>query len=647
MTRWRTSWVPSSSDLVNLSTDMVSGLSYMLVIPKILEYSEEQSGNIVHGVGLCFALFLTECLKCLSFCSCWIINQRTAIKFHAAISSFAFEQLLQFKSLTHITSGEAISFFTSDASSLFEGIYYAPMLLLTCSSLAACGTAACLILGPTALITVACYLLIIPFEVLLTRKTLKIQSCTSQVSDQRIWVTSEVLTCIKLIKMYTWEKPFAKAFTTVAALNPLRVSVFFVPFAITGLRNSKSAVERFKAFTTVAALNPLRVSVFFVPFAITGLRNSKSAVERFKKFFLQASPASYVQALQDPSNALIWEEASLLWQQICPGIVNKALEGTVLGICGPTGSSKSSLLPAILGEMHLLEGSVGVCGSLAYVPQQAWIIGGSIRENILMGGQYDKARYLQVLCCCSLNCDLEMLPFGDMTEIGEWGLNLSEGQKQRISLARAIYSNHQLYLLDDPLSTVEAHVGKHVFEECIKKMLRGKTVILVAHQLQGGLQGSTRTTEKPQAGGQAQATAEEEPLNHNAGLEHQLTKKEEMEEGSLSWRVYYRYIQDVGGCLTVMVFLLMVAIILLWTFNFCWLSYWLDQGSGTNCSRESNRTIADPGDILDNPQLPFYQLVYGLSTLVLICTAICSSGAFTKATRRASTALHNKLLSKV
>ncbi|KAF7481672.1 hypothetical protein GHT09_007095 [Marmota monax] len=120
-----------------------------------------------------------------------------------------------------------------------------------------------------------------------------------------------------------------------------------------------------------------------------------------------------------------------------------------------------------------------------------------------------------------------------------------------------------------------------------------------------------------------------------------------MEEGSLSWSVYLQYIRAAGGCLSVTVFLLMVVTVFLTIFNLWWLSYWLAQGSGTNCSQESNRTTADPGDILDNPQLPFYQLVYGLSTLCLICTGICSSGAFTKVTRKASTVLHDKLLDKV
>ncbi|KAG8510010.1 ATP-binding cassette sub-family C member 11 [Galemys pyrenaicus] len=347
--------------------------------------------------------------------------------------------------------------------------------------------------------------------------------------------------------------------------------------------------------------------------------------------------------------------------------------------------------------MHLVEGSVGVHGSLAYVPQQAWIIGASIRDNILMGGQFDQARYLQVLHCCSLIRDLEILPFGDMTEIGERGLNLSGGQKQRISLARAVYSDRELYLLDDPLSALDAQVGKHVFEEGIKKMLRGKTVVLVTHQLQiilledgkicekgihseliqkngqyAGLiqkmlkeatqdwgQDTAKAAEEPRAEGQAQVPSQEEPLGENAakdagdhGLQNQLTKKEQMEEGSLTWRVYYHYIQAAGGCVvSSLVFFLMVVIIFLTNFNFWWLSYWLQQGSGvsamTNSSLESNRTTTEPGDILENPQLPFYQLVYGLIALALICVGICFSWVFSKVTRKASTALHNKLFKKV
>ncbi|XP_011521700.1 ATP-binding cassette sub-family C member 11 isoform X5 [Homo sapiens] len=280
-----------------------------------------------------------------------------------------------------------------------------------------------------------------------------------------------------------------------------------------------------------------------------------------------------------------------------------------------------------------------------------------------------------------------------MTEIGERGLNLSGGQKQRISLARAVYSDRQIYLLDDPLSAVDAHVGKHIFEECIKKTLRGKTVVLVTHQLQylefcgqiillengkicengthselmqkkgkyaqliqkmhkeatsDMLQDTAKIAEKPKVESQALATSLEESLNGNAVPEHQLTQEEEMEEGSLSWRVYHHYIQAAGGYMvSCIIFFFVVLIVFLTIFSFWWLSYWLEQGSGTNSSRESNGTMADLGNIADNPQLSFYQLVYGLNALLLICVGVCSSGIFTKVTRKASTALHNKLFNKV
>nr|XP_055089148.1 ATP-binding cassette sub-family C member 11 isoform X3 [Symphalangus syndactylus] len=736
--------------LVGICFCIASVLGPTLIIPKILEYSEEQSGNVVHGVGLCFALFLSECVKSLSLSSSWIINQRTAIRFRAAVSSFAFEKLIQFKSVIHITSGEAISFFTGDISYLFEGVCYGPLVLITCTSLVICSISSYFIVGYTAFIAILCYLLVFPLEVFMTRMAVKAQHHTSEVSDQRIRVTSEVLTCIKLIKMYTWEKPFAKIIEDLrrkerkllekcGLVQSLTTTALFItPTVATTVwvlihTSLKLKLTASMAFSMLASLNLLRLSVFFVSTAVKGLTNSKSAVMRFKKFFLQESPVFYVQTLQDPSKALVLEEATLSWRQTCPGIVNGALElernghasegmtrprdalgpeeegnslgpelhkinlvvskGMMLGVCGNTGSGKSSLLSAILEEMHLLEGSVGVQGSLAYVPQQAWIVSGNIRENILMGGPYDKARYLQVLHCCSLNQDLELLPFGDMTEIGERGLNLSGGQKQRISLARAVYSDRQIYLLDDPLSAVDAHVGKHIFEECIKKTLRGKTVVLVTHQLQylefcdqiillengkicengthselmqkkgkyaqliqkmhkeatsDMLQDTAKIAEKPKVESQALATSLEESLNGNAVPEHQLTQEEEMEEGSLRWRVYHHYIQAAGGYMVAcIVFFFMVLIVFFTIFSFWWLSYWLEQGSGTNSSRESNGTTADLGNMADNPQLSFYQLVYGLNALLLICVGVCSSGIFTKVTRKASTALHNKLFNKV
>lgn len=158
---------------------------------------------------------------------------------------------------------------------------------------------------------------------------------------------------------------------------------------------------------------------------------------------------------------------------------------TLTGIVGSVGSGKSSLLSAILGEMVHIDGKVNTYGTIAYLQQQAWIQNATLRDNILFGKPYDKDRYEKILEACALKTDLEILPGGDETEIGEKGINLSGGQKQRVSLARAIYTDADIYLLDDPLSAVDSHVGKHIFNHVIgpKGLLGNKTRVLVTHAI--------------------------------------------------------------------------------------------------------------------------------------------------------------------
>eukprot|EP01031_Cornospumella_fuschlensis_P034552 gene34552-41835_t len=152
-------------------------------------------------------------------------------------------------------------------------------------------------------------------------------------------------------------------------------------------------------------------------------------------------------------------------------------------IIGPTGAGKSTLLSAILGETLLLGGERFMIGEVAYSTQSAWIQNDTLRDNILFGSPFDAARYDKVIKVCALEEDLKLLPRGDLTEIGEKGVNLSGGQKQRVSLARAAYVRSDIIILDDPLSAVDAHVGEHIFRELILDFLRDRTVLLVTHQL--------------------------------------------------------------------------------------------------------------------------------------------------------------------
>ena len=155
----------------------------------------------------------------------------------------------------------------------------------------------------------------------------------------------------------------------------------------------------------------------------------------------------------------------------------------LLIVVGPVGSGKSSLLQTILSELRIRKGSIEVNGKVSYACQEPWTFAGTVRENILFDSEYDQEKYDEVIKVCSLERDISLFPDADKTFIGERGIALSGGQKARINLARALYFDADIYLLDDPLSAVDTHVCKNIFEKAIFEFLKLKTVILVTHQL--------------------------------------------------------------------------------------------------------------------------------------------------------------------
>lgn len=155
----------------------------------------------------------------------------------------------------------------------------------------------------------------------------------------------------------------------------------------------------------------------------------------------------------------------------------------LVAVIGTVGSGKSSLLAALAGDMRKTNGEVVIGASRAFCPQYAWIQNASVRENIIFGKDFNQKWYDEVVDACALRPDLEMLPAGDKTEIGERGITVSGGQKQRMNIARAIYFNADIVLMDDPLSAVDAHVGRHIMDNAICGLLKDKCRILATHQL--------------------------------------------------------------------------------------------------------------------------------------------------------------------
>ena len=233
--------------------------------------------------------------------------------------------------------------------------------------------------------------------------------------------------------------------------------------------------------------NPFALGVFFKgrrykprPVRIESFRNDKPVLFSVRRLD-DNSPKSQPQ--------VILSRVSCCWSDKfdCPSLKDVTLKvttGQLVGITGPVGSGKTSLLMAILGELPLSSGHLSCIGKIAYLSQVPWVFSGTIRENILFGKDFEEKTYNAIIRVCDLKIDLDSFPKGDLTEVGQRGVILSGGQRVRISLARMIYSDADIYLLDDPLSAVDAKVGKHLFDRCIKEFLAGRIRILVTHHLQ-------------------------------------------------------------------------------------------------------------------------------------------------------------------
>ncbi|KAG2463188.1 MRP5 protein, partial [Polypterus senegalus] len=317
----------------------------------------------------------------------------------------------------------------------------------------------------------------------------------------------------------------SQAFTVVTVFNAMTFALKVTPFSVKSLSEASVSVDRFKSLFLMEEVqiirtkpsNPINAieltgaslawdssssSAHPSPKGTPKLRKDKNEGQGKKKDrnkeLIEAegdSGSSLAeqkgQLLLDSDEATSPEDegktiqsVSLRLQRALHNIDLAVEEGKLIGICGTVGSGKTSLISAILGQMTLLDGSIAVRGDFAYVAQQAWILNTTLRDNILFGKEYEEERYNAVLSACCLRPDLAILPNGDLTEIGERGANLSGGQRQRISLARALYSNRSIYILDDPLSALDAHVGNHIFNNAIKKQLKHKTILFVTHQLQ-------------------------------------------------------------------------------------------------------------------------------------------------------------------
>ncbi|KAJ6893401.1 ABC transporter C family member 12-like isoform X4 [Populus alba x Populus x berolinensis] len=326
-------------------------------------------------------------------------------------------------------------------------------------------------------------------------------------TDKRVSLMNEILAAMDTVKCYAWEKSFQFRVQSVRndelslfrsaqllfafnsfMVNSIPVVVTLVSFGtFTSLGGDLTPA---KAFTSLSLFQVLRYPLNMLPNLLSQVVNANISLQRLEELFLaEERILAPNPPLERGIPAISIENGNFSWDLKLenPTLTNIKLNiqvGSLVAIVGGTGEGKTSLISAMLGELPPMEdASVVIRGTVAYAPQVPWIFNATVRDNILFGSKYEPSRYGKAIDVTALQHDLDLFTGHDLTEIGARGVNISGGQKQRISMARAFYSNSDIYIFDDPLSALDAHVARQVFNSCIKEGLQGKTRVLVTNQL--------------------------------------------------------------------------------------------------------------------------------------------------------------------
>ncbi|KAI7725406.1 hypothetical protein M8C21_031087, partial [Ambrosia artemisiifolia] len=443
----------------------------------------------------------------------WIFGARQlGLRLRAALISQIYKKglVLSTRSCQSHTSGEIINIMSVDIQRITDFMWYINTFFMLPIQISLAMFVLHINLGMGSFVGLAATIIVMSLNIPLTRAQKWYQSKIMESKDARMKSTSEVLRNIKTLKLQAWDTHYLeklKGFRKVEynwlwkslRLNAVGAFVFWgAPTFISVLTFGGCVLMDIpltagRVLSALATFRMLQDPIFNLPDLLNVIAQGKVSADRVASFLqeeeIKSDTVEYVPRSLTEFDVEV-ENGRFSWDPDSRNYANldqidlQVKRGMKVAICGTVGSGKSSLLSCILGEMTKISGTVKISGSKAYVPQSAWILTGNIRENILFGNDYDETRYENTIKACALSKDLELFATGDLTEIGERGINMSGGQKQRIQIARAVYNDADIYLLDDPFSAVDAHTGTELFQKCLLGMLKEKTVLYVTHQVE-------------------------------------------------------------------------------------------------------------------------------------------------------------------
>ncbi|CAF0886159.1 unnamed protein product [Rotaria sp. Silwood1] len=521
-TTWNIVWKEFGKEYIFASLFLIPYLITCIAQPllfrQILLNIMNEKGSHTVSYMYAISLFISIILQALMHRQNIFRAARVGIRILNALTMMIYIRVLSLKStsLKDMNIGQIMNLVANDVSKFEELCSYLGYLVEGVLETIIIFGLLCWIMQP---IPTLCGFALLPIFILIQlyfgRKFAQYYEATVVCSDKRIQAFSEFIHGCHIVKMYNWEKPLGDRIVQMrehelasirraSYFHALNVTLFFTSTSLFALVTFGSAwllgypLDIANTFPALSFFSLMRVNfMYYLPLALEKISVAKSASRRIDLFMRLAMKQDNHSSLsaslinEQQKGKIMISNASFSWHNDMPCLSLSDLtieQGTFVGIVGPVGSGKSSLFAAILGEMNLTDGQINTNNSsFSFAAQLPWIFEDTFRNNILLNRPFDQQRYRNVLHACCLDDDISV--FGsrdDLIMIGENGINLSGGQKARVSLARALYTDVDIYLLDDPLSAVDHKIAKQIYEKCIGPygLLKNKTRLLATHQTQ-------------------------------------------------------------------------------------------------------------------------------------------------------------------
>ncbi|TQS36417.1 hypothetical protein Golomagni_03139 [Golovinomyces magnicellulatus] len=490
-----------------------------LIIAFVKSYKKGNPGPpqpIAHGLLISFAMFAASFFQTIALHQYFQRAFDTGMRIRIALTSAIYKKSLKLSNegRSNKTTGDIVNLMAVDAQRLQDLTQYGQQLWSAPFQIILCSISLYNLLGVSMFAGLGVMILMIPINGVIARLMKNLQEKQMKYKDSRTKLITEIINNMKSIKLFAWGNAFSRKLNFIRndqELKNLRKigatqSVANFTWSSTPFLVSCATFTVFVfisdqplttdiVFPALTLFNLLTFPLAILPMVISSVIEASVAVSRLTSFFvteeLQEDALIIKEAVKElGEESVLVRDGTFTWDRHSnhnelEDIYFTASKGELSCIVGRVGAGKSSLLQAILGDLWKVQGEVVVHGRTAYVAQQPWIMNATVKENILFGYRYDHEFYTRTIHACALNEDFAQLPDGDETQVGERGISLSGGQKARLTLARAVYARADVYILDDCLSAVDQHVGRHLIDNVFgpNGLLSGKTRILATNSI--------------------------------------------------------------------------------------------------------------------------------------------------------------------